>query len=297
VLFVELPLESVDVNVHPAKWEVRFADPPALHQLVRHGVAGAIGARRWLGAPGPLATAAPAPRPQASPAAGDWLFATPRPDRRSDALAAQATPTAPDPSARLRFAEQRLLGTLLATYLVLESKEGLLLVDQHAAHERVLFERLRAAWRERSVESQRLLLPVTVAVDPAQVARIAEATGVAAAFGFDVEPFAADAVVVRALPALLAGRDPAALVRELLELWPEAAALDPRAPDAGVADTLFASLACHAARRKGEALPDAEQRALLDALDAIPWAPTCPHGRPVAIPVELAEIERRFGRR
>jgi DNA mismatch repair protein MutL len=204
---------------------------------------------------------------------------------------------AAEPAAPMRFGDLRLLGSLLATYLLVEAKEGLLLVDQHAAHERVLFERLRAGWRQREIESQLLLVPLTLAAPPGQVARLAERAGAAAAFGFELEPFGEDTVVVRAVPALLAGRDPAALVRGLLDVWLEGDAPGGGAPSAEAADRLFASLACHAARRKGEVLSQAEQRALLDALDAIPWAPTCPHGRPVAVPFDLHEIERRFGRR
>jgi DNA mismatch repair protein MutL len=108
-------------------------------------------------------------------------------------------------------------------------------------------------------------------------------------------------VAVRAVPALLAGRDPASLIRNLAdELQGAGGEADPlrlgsRALEA--ADRLFASLACHGARRKGEVLSAGEQEALLDAVDAIPWAPTCPHGRPVIVPIELAEIERRFGRK
>ena len=138
---------------------------------------------------------------------------------------------------------------------------------------------------------------MTLAAAPGQVARLSERVEEARAFGFDLEPFGADTVAVRAVPAVLAGRDPAALVRGLLDSWLEVEAQGQAAPSAEAADRLFASLACHAARRKGEVLPEAEQRALLDALDAIPWAPTCPHGRPVAVPFDLPEIERRFGRR
>jgi DNA mismatch repair protein MutL len=197
----------------------------------------------------------------------------------------------------LRFGDLRLLGALLATYLVVESKQGLLLVDQHAAHERVLFERLRDGWRRREIEGQLLLVPLTLSAAPGQVARLAERADAVRAFGFDLEPFGDDTVVARAVPALLAGRDPAALVRGLLDSWLEVEAQSQGAPSAEAADRIFASLACHAARRKGEVLAGAEQRALLDALDAIPWAPTCPHGRPVAVPFDLSEIERRFARR
>ncbi len=293
VLFVDLPPEAVDVNVHPAKWEVRFADPPALHRLMRHGVAAGIETRRWLSpsaGPGP---APPPPTPRVAERPGDWLFAAPA----APSAEALTEPSATAPVPPLRFGELRLLGTLLATYLVLEVKDGLLLVDQHAAHERVLYERLRAGWRERAIESQRLLVPVTLAAPPGQLARLSERAEEAAAFGFELEPFGADTVLVRAVPALLSERDPTALVRSLLDAWLAPEAEGPRAPGAGDSEALFASLACHAARRKGEALPPSEQHALLDALDAIPWAPTCPHGRPVAIPFELAEIERRFGRR
>jgi len=302
VLFVELPPDAVDVNVHPAKWEVRFADPQALHRLVRHAVAAAIETRRWL-APG-AAGSPPEPRAAAQIVAErprhDWLFAPRAGSTLAPAGAPGPVPVASpggEPIAALRFGELRLLGTLLAAYLVLETKDGLLLVDQHAAHERVLFERLRAAWRAREVESQRLLVPLTLAAPAGQVARLAELADSTAAFGFDLEPFGAQTVVVRAVPALLADRDPAALVRGLLDDWLERPSASANERPAEAADVLFASLACHGARRRGDALAPVEQRALLDALDAIPWAPTCPHGRPVAVPFTLAAIDQRFGRR
>jgi DNA mismatch repair protein MutL len=295
VLFVELPPEAVDVNVHPAKSEVRFAEPQALHRLVRHAVSAAIETRRWLApaAAVPAAPLPPAPRSEREArGSSDWLFAP-----RAAAGAADRVREAPPAAGALRFGDLRLLGSLLATYLLVESKQGLLLVDQHAAHERVLYERLREGWRRREIESQLLLVPLTLVAAPGSVARLAERGEVARALGFDLEPFGSDTLLVRAVPAVLAGRDPAALVRGLLESWLEGEAAGGDAPSPEAADRLFASLACHAARRKGEVLPEAEQRALLDALDAIPWAPTCPHGRPVAVPFELSEIERRFSRR
>ena len=306
VLFLTLPPEAVDVNVHPAKWEVRFADPQGLHRLVRSAVRGAIEDRRWL-QPGPARTGEPIPSwgSSAVPAAsgdasrvfrGDWIFA--------DAPRAEAAALAgggPDESRRLRFADLRLLGQLLATYLVLEGKDGLLLIDQHAGHERVLYERLRAEWIERGVERQGLLMPLSVQLAPAAHAALVDSAEALARLGFELESFGEETVVLRSIPALLEGRDPATLLRGLADEL-QAAGATGGGGEAGAralesADRLFASLACHSARRKGEVLDEREQRALLDGLDAIPWAPTCPHGRPVAVPFELAEIERRFGRR
>ncbi len=189
----------------------------------------------------------------------------------------------------------------MATYLVVEARQGLLLVDQHAAHERVLYERLRDQLLGRGVESQGLLVPASVPLDPARFATLTDAPEVARRLGFELEPFGPDTVAVRSVPALLAGRDPALLVRDLADELSAAGMAGETPPDVArvpdAADRVFASLACHSARRKGDLLVPREQRALLDAVDAIPWAPTCPHGRPVFVPFGLAEIERRFGRR
>jgi DNA mismatch repair protein MutL len=305
---VELQLapEAVDVNVHPAKWEVRFAEPQRIHGLVSSAVRRAVEGRGWLAAPGPapaapaarppfpLPTATPLPRP-----AGGWLLAAP-------AAAPGPAPAALARAGGFRFADLRCIGQLLGTFLLLEDKGGLLLVDQHAAHERVLYERLRRAWLEGGVERQGLLVPALVELEAGARAALEAAGARLEALGFELEPFGAGAVLVRAVPALLAERDPAALVRGLAEEL-RARALElgtagQGAPDPAAvrqleaADRLFATLACHAARRAGDVLAPAEQRALLDALDGIPWAPTCPHGRPVAVPVTLGEIERRFGR-
>ena len=310
VLFLDVPLEAVDVNVHPAKWEVRFADARAAHRWMRSAVRSAFEARRWVDASGDRAplpeTVRDAPAAwrgatggdgaaRAPAGASDWLFA----GRQEEG----AEP--PDPGGevggRVRFGELRRLGQLHATYLVVEGKEDLLLVDQHAAHERVLYEQLRAAWFERGVERQALLAPLAVQLDPRARIALTEHADAAARLGFEIEPFGEDTVAVRTVPALLADRDPATLVRGLADAWlegergREGIAADVRVLDA--ADRAFATLACHSARRKGDPLDPREQQALLDALDAIPWAPTCPHGRPVVVPFPRSEIERRFGRR
>jgi DNA mismatch repair protein MutL len=174
-------------------------------------------------------------------------------------------------------------------------------VDQHAAHERVLYERLRAAWLAHGVARQALLAPEVVELRSLAGAALGAELALAARLGFEVEPFDARSVAVRAVPALLAGRDPVALVRGLADELAEARSLGAAAAASSrqvdLADRALATLACHAARTAGEVLETREQRALLDSLDTIPWAPTCPHGRPVAVSVSLAEVERRFGRR
>ncbi|HKA14528.1 MAG TPA: DNA mismatch repair endonuclease MutL, partial [Myxococcota bacterium] len=233
VLFVDLPLEAVDVNVHPAKWEVRFADARAAHGWIGEAVRSGLAGRRWLAgapaAPEPPAPRAPdrrrefepvPPRPEhADPAATDWLFA------QTDGIGA----VPPVENARVRFGELRLLGQLLATYLLVEGKQDLLLVDQHAAHERVLYEQLRAAWLAHGVERQALLAPLAVQFEPRALAVLAERAEDAARLGFEIEPFGDDTLAVRTVPALLAGRDPAGLVRGLADAWLQAPE-GPRAP-------------------------------------------------------------------
>jgi DNA mismatch repair protein MutL len=299
LLHLDLPLEAVDVNVHPAKWEVRFADPRGVHHAVSDALREALGTRRWLATPARQAPAGDAALPAgrvAEAGPGDWLFAA-----RAEAPSAplDAPPDAAEPA--LRFGELALVGQALGTYLVVEGKDGLLLVDQHAAHERVLYERMRAQWLAGGVERQGLLAPETLELEPAACAALLEHADAVLALGFEVEPFGPSAVAVRALPALLAGRSAGALLRGLADELRDAEEVGaPARAGARIlpaADRALATLACHAARRAGDALPRGEQRALLDALDGIPWAPTCPHGRPVAVPLPRFEIERRFGRR
>jgi DNA mismatch repair protein MutL len=337
VLFLTVPPAAVDVNVHPAKWEVRFASPDGVHRLIRRAVRQAMEGRAWLGAGTPEAgvqaralPGSPAGLPTepvssagssfargvyledrgtrvAEGETNDWIFARepgPVVDREGDSASSAVESPARAAQDRLRFRDLRLLGQILATYLALEGRDGLLLVDQHAAHERVLYERLRGQWLERGVERQGLLLPVNVELDPLEFATLEEETELVARLGFEVEPFGEGAVVVRAVPALLAGRDPISLLRGLaeeLQAAPGATGVAAASGDEtrllGAADRIFATLACHSARRAGDHLEALEQRQILSDLDTIPWAPTCPHGRPVVVSLERAEIERRFGRR
>jgi len=323
VVFLTVPPGSVDVNVHPAKWEVRFETPQAIHQVIRHTVREAMQARGFLGdqtrSPGgdlrPTGqgggsfSSPPSGQNQGAPLTGhsgegDWLFARPGSSEGIDRVADLNSPgeAAPGPAeeGRIEFGELRLLGQLKARYLVLEGEKGLILVDQHAAHERVLYERLRAAWLEERVEQQGLLVPESLETGSRGVAVLSEASELVEAMGFDIEAFGESSVVIRGIPALLAGQDPARLVGDLLDelegvdFVPEREAANTRMLTA--VDRAFATLACHSARRFGDHLPPEEQRAILTGLDEIPWAATCPHGRPVAAHFGLGELDGRFGR-
>jgi len=321
LVFLTVAPESVDVNVHPAKWEVRFAEPQAIHQGIRRAVQKAIAGQSWLGAgaggqgraqsrlaaaeagatAGPGSDAHPqTPRTAQTPRTpqtGDWTLAERVAEPGSSSPEARAE--IPVALERPRFRDCRLIGQLLASYLLVESKQGLLLVDQHAAHERVLYERLRASWQARQIEEQPLLAPSVVELGAEASAALLEQADLVARLGFAIEAFGEGAVAIRSVPALLADHDPAHLVRDLAD---ELSAGEGRQGASELrllqaADRTFATLACHSARRAGDHLEPAEQRTLIDALDTIPWAPTCPHGRPVVAALDQTEIEKRFARR
>ncbi len=341
VVFVDVPPGTVDVNVHPAKWEVRFSDPQAVHRSLRHAVRDSIASRRWLAlaparrVPDGESPSASSTLPlqvrestsrwgQGSDGAGtsvDWTLASAHPSRLEPAgarsvsglegRASHAVDSRGEPDSELAperatppvaaFGALRLRGQLHASYLLAEGERGLIVVDQHAAHERILYERLRRSWLEAGVARQGLLTPLVVKVAPAAVAAVEESPEPIARLGFELEPFGDDALLVRAIPAELVGSDPEALVRDLSAALVEGERGSETEASAvrwlpGL-DRMFATLACHSARRFGDRLPEAEQRAILAGLDTIPWAPTCPHGRPVAILLDQADLEARFRRR
>ena len=301
VLFLQVAAGGVDVNVHPAKWEVRFADPQSVYRLIERTLKEALARRSWLGGAAAVAGGPARPSFAADPSAGvirerdnensDWVFAGGR-----DALPLAEGAASSQGAAVPRFRELRVIGQLLGTYVLLEGRDGLLLVDQHAAHERVLYERLRAAWLTGKLPRQALLVPATFELSPSAVAACDRNASWLEQLGFEVAAFGDRSVVLRAVPEIFAGRDPQPLLRELADQLASEGGEGRASRPLDAADRIFASVACHAARRAGDVLPLEELRALVGELDAIPWAPTCPHGRPVATPLAKSEIERRFGR-
>jgi DNA mismatch repair protein MutL len=309
-LFLDLPPDAVDVNVHPMKTELRFRDEAAARSLLISAL------RRALGAGAGTATV-----PGLAPPPPAWRRPLPHPSGFAEtqaAFAAEATPlAAPATTGRLPlgFAPPRPavappppepvpddhplgrpLAQILDTYVLAEAPDGaLVLVDQHAAHERLTHEALRAQLLEGGgVRSQSLLLPAVVDMAPADAARLLAEAEPLARLGLEIEGFGPGAVLVRAVPALLGAPDPAPLLRDLAEElaeWEEATALD-RKLDAAVA-----RLACHGSVRAGRRLAPAEMAALLRQMEETPRAATCSHGRPTFLRLGPVELERLFGRR
>ena len=291
LLRIELPPELIDVNVHPTKAEVRFRDERAVARAVGAALRAALS-----GAPapeGPLPITADASAPWAAPPSPFALS----PQSSAAALlrsARPAEPREPAPHApQLPLGERlpalRPLGQVDGTFLVAEAPDGLCLVDQHAAHERVLYERVRAQLAAGEAASQPLLQAVVAPLSASQAALAAVEAETLAALGWVLEATDDAALIVRALPVLLGDGDPGAALAELLDRMEAEERLS--GPD-----RTAASLACRAAIRAGDRVTEAQQRELLAALERCALPQTCPHGRPTLLHLSREQLRRSFGR-
>ena len=318
-LYIELDAGLVDVNVHPAKAEVRFRDPGLVRGLIvsglRHSLAAAghrastTVAQAALGGFRPQGMPYPPPRPSGGGfsawSAGGWqaaaaavqsipglseVSARAEPEPWSPGVAAPAAP-AFDPvdyplgAARAQVHE---------TYIVAQTRDGVVIVDQHAAHERLVYERMKVEMADGGVTRQALLLPEVVELDPAEAERVIARADELAALGLVVEQFGPGAVLVRETPALLGETDAAGLVRDIADDLAEngqALALKERLED------VCSTMACHGSVRAGRRLSAPEMNALLRQMEATPHSGQCNHGRPTYVELKLADIERLFGRR
>ncbi len=317
VLFLDLPPQEVDVNVHPAKAEVRFRDPALVRGLLVGALRHAL-AREGFRAESPNAAATLATfRPEARgrsfggwtppPSAAGWSGAgvwapasatAPLPGVAEASARVEPDPETPPAGAEvidpLDFPLGAARAQLHETYIVAQTREGLVIVDQHAAHERLVYERMKAQAAQGPVPRQALLLPEVVELDPADAARLADAAPALAALGLVVEPFGPGAVLVREVPAALGAVDAARLLRDLTDDLAEhgtALALEERLM------AVFASAACRGSVRAGRRLNAAEMNALLRDMERTPLAGQCNHGRPTYVALRLADVERLFGRR
>jgi len=304
-IYLELPLDRVDVNVHPQKLEVRFAEPRAVQEALYRAVADGLRGSPWLhhrpASPGQVAPAVPIASEEVAAvlaqarAAGATVAPAPTGSTPSFAFAAPA-PFGAEPARALGyFASLRYIGQLARTYLVAEAPGStLVVIDQHASHERVLFHRLREAWKARAIPVQPLLVPQVVELPPPAARALEQGLAELARLGIEVEPFGGGAFAAKGLPAALAGVDVAALLADLaqeLEQVEHGSAAEDAWHD------LLATMACHSAVRANQDLGEAEARSLLDQLDAVDFKARCPHGRPVVFDLSLEELERRVGRR
>jgi len=326
-LFLECDAGSVDVNVHPAKLEVRFADAGGVRRFVAEAVRDALRRSasplgRWgLDASESLRRrAVPAPQSPATGAArGEVQWRPPRgvaaaptapveeATRASDSGVPGYTPSEAWPAAAAGQLDMDLgagraagalgrfeiVGQIFEGYFICEGDGEVLLVDQHAAHERILFERLMRALGERAVARQALLLPQQVQVGREGVEACDAAAATLEALGWEIAAFGDEDVVVRAMPAMAGGADPQALVeaivRDLVEVGSARAA-------ERLAERIMATVACHSAVRVGKRLDLAAARALLAEMATVSYHSTCPHGRPVARKLPRGQVERMFGR-
>ena len=297
-LFVDGPPEEIDVNVHPAKAEVRFRDAALVRGLIVGALRNALAAAGHRASSTVAAGAVAAFRPGGGiPASSAPRFSFPLPPPTpSLALAESANdflrPTEEAPAAEAPLGTPR--AQLHRTYILAETPTGIVLVDQHAAHERLVYERMKEALAAKGVARQTLLLPEIVELDDTGAARLAARAAELAEFGLVLEPFGPGAVVVREVPALLPGLDVGALVRDLadeLAEWGDTLALKERI------ETVCGTLACHTSVRAGRHLSPPEMDALLRQMEATPNSGQCNHGRPTYIALDLADIERLFGRR
>ena len=304
-LFLDVPLEDVDVNVHPAKTEVRFRDPTAVRGLIVGGLRHALDeesqrsvAHEQAAAPVMWTTsamydAALNRQPSPSPAPAFAQMATVAEAQRlfDEAPAARAEPAVePVPTFPLGVAR----GQVAATYIVAEAEDGLVIVDQHAAHERLVLERMRAMREGENVARQALLMPEVVEMDEPDCDRLEGAASELGGMGLEVERFGPTAILVRAVPAALGKTNVPGLLSDLAA---EIAELGGPLSLRDKLDQVAATIACHGSVRAGRTLSVAEMNALLREMEVTPRSGQCNHGRPTWVKLGHAEIEKLFGRK
>lgn len=315
-LFVTLDPQEVDANVHPAKTEVRFRNAGLVRALIVHALKDGLareGRRTAANVDGAVISSF---RPAFSPRPGNWDW------RRSPAYPASTAPSygsaatafaerdqsafdVGTPTADVRFESapapdllDRPLGAartqIHETYIVSQTRDGLIVVDQHAAHERIVYERLKASLAQNGVQRQILLIPEIVELDEATVEKLTARAAELETFGLAIESFGPGAVAVRETPSLLGKTNAAALLRDLAEHmaeWDEALPLERRLLH------VAATMACHGSVRAGRILKPEEMNALLREMEDTPNSGQCNHGRPTYVELKLSDIEKLFGRR
>ncbi|WP_409456269.1 DNA mismatch repair endonuclease MutL [Sphingomonas sp. J315] len=322
-LFLDVPPDQVDVNVHPAKTEVRFRDPQLARGLIVSGLRRALDGAGHRSVQRPDAAVmglwtsealAPDQNPSRHPSeswglpwgsdagnlgetpafAGVTSLSDRRPTFFTPPPQARAEPAAEPVPAAISYPLGVARGQVARTYIVAEAEDGLVLVDQHAAHERLVLERMRRAVSSGGVASQALLLPEVVELDEPACDRLEARAGELAEFGLELERFGPRAMLVRATPAMLGKGDVIALVTDIAD---ELAAFDQALSLKEKLDHVAATMACHGSVRAGRVLSVAEMNALLREMEVTPHSGQCNHGRPTWVKLAHGDIEKLFGRK
>ncbi|GHH06926.1 DNA mismatch repair protein MutL [Sphingomonas glacialis] len=329
-LFLDVPPDAVDVNVHPAKTEVRFRDPAMVRGLIVSGLRRALDEAGHRSQSAPESALAAWTQEQSPSPSGEGLgwgrvpqdeapafwsaVPTPNPspegeglslDQRSYALNERRSVFTPPPQARaepayapppetIDFPLGVARGQVAKTYIVAESPDGLILVDQHAAHERLVLERMRKAMASGGVSSQALLLPEVIELDEPACDRLEARAAELSEFGLDLDRFGPHAMLVRGVPAMLGQSDVTGLVTDLAD---ELAAFDEALSLRERLDHVAATMACHGSVRAGRILSVAEMNALLREMEVTPHSGQCNHGRPTWVKLAHGDIEKLFGRK
>jgi DNA mismatch repair protein MutL len=317
VLFVTLDPQEVDANVHPAKTEVRFRNAGLVRALIVHALKDGLAREGKRTAANSDGAALASFRPSFAPRPSNWdwrrspaypVGATPAFDRAAAIALAEPGQAAFDvgaPTADVRFEQapsadllDRPLGAartqIHETYIVSQTRDGLIVVDQHAAHERIVYEKLKTSLARNGVQRQILLIPEIVEMDEATVEKLVARADELASFGLGIESFGPGAVAVRETPSLLGKTNAASLLRDLAEHmaeWDEALPLERRLLH------VAATMACHGSVRAGRILKAEEMNALLREMEDTPNSGQCNHGRPTFVELKLSDIEKLFGRR
>ncbi len=313
VLFLKMPAEAVDVNVHPSKMEVRFGEPGKIYQAIKDVLKGGLRSRHWdFSAPGLtehqkgieeaikdfFASRKEKPAQKSFSASvflpqEQKLSFPAKPPRQKELAEVEKEAEQKPAQMGFQFNELKVLGQFHSNYILLEAPEELIILDQHAVHERINFEKLKAQLEAGNPARQNLLFSEVVELNWEQAQKISENMELIQRLGFEIEPFGGTSFIIKAAPAILKDTELSALINDLAD---ELLELGKTSSIEEKIHHLLSVIACHSSIRAGKILSEQEIKALLEEMDKVGFAGTCPHGRPAIWRISVKELEKKFSR-